>query len=314
VTEFELRAGGPIVATGIETLQANLGYRCNLSCKHCHVRGGPESDSVMGPEVLERVLEVARRPEIRAIDLTGGAPEMNPRFRAFLRSCAALGKRVCVRTNLAILLEDGYRDIPDLYAELGIEVIASLPGYDAAKVDRQRGQGLFLKCVEAMRGLNERGYARSGTGLKLDLVHNPTGAYLPGNQAAIEASYRSRLEGGYGLRFDELFCIVNMPIGRFKDFLERSEGYEVYLAELRAAFNPVAFGSVMCRKMLSVGWDGSLYDCDFNQVLGLRVNHGAPSSIFDFDAEALARRRVVAGEHCYGCAAGAGSSCRGSIA
>jgi len=313
ISAFEQTIPRPIVAAGIEVLQVNLGYRCNLSCKHCHVNGGPRNEAVMPRRILERVLEVARSGEIPSIDLTGGAPEMNPDFRWFLRECAGLGRRLSVRSNLAILLEEGYRDIPDLYRELGVEVIASLPAAQSSKSDRQRGEGVFDRVIDVMRLLNSLGYARPDTGLRLNLVHNPTGAYLPGSQASLEREYHERLRSDHGVSFNELYCVTNMPIGRYREFLERTGNYEEYMRTLRAAFNPAALDSAMCRTTLSVGWDGRVYDCDFNQILGMAVDHGAPSSIMDFDMAKLAGRTVVVGDHCFGCAAGAGSSCRGRI-
>lgn len=303
----------PLVASGVEVFQLNLGNRCNLACRHCHVEAGPAGTAVMTRQVLERCLGILRESAIPVIDITGGAPEMHPDFRWFLRECASLGRRLLVRSNSAILLEAPYRDLVDLYAGLGIEVVTSLPSPDEEKTDRQRGAGVFGKVVAAMRLLNERGYGREGSGLTLDLVHNPTGAYPPGCQQSLERLYRQTLGARHGVSFTRLYCITNLPIGRYLSYLLRTENYEDYMGALVRAYNAAALAHVMCRTLVSVGWDGTLYDCDFNQMLRLPVNHGAPDNIVNFDRERLARRQIVVGNHCYGCTAGAGSSCQGEV-
>ncbi|HEY5998787.1 MAG TPA: arsenosugar biosynthesis radical SAM (seleno)protein ArsS [bacterium] len=311
---FEQRIGGPLTAAGIEVLQVNVGDRCNLSCRHCHVGAGPAGTRVMPRAILERCLAVLRASAIPAVDVTGGAPELHPDIRWFLRECAAPGRRVTVRSNFAVLLEEGCRDLPDLYADLRVELVTSLPSWDEEHTDRQRGAGVFRKVVTVMRQLNERGYGAPGSGLVLDVVHNPIGAYLPGCQAALERQYRESLGARQGVLFNRLRCITNMPIGRFLDFLRRTENRDEYLGTLEASFNPATLQSVMCRSMVSVGWDGTLYDCDFNQVLRLPIDHGAPASILAFDHERLRRRRITVGDHCFGCTAGPGSSCQGQAA
>jgi radical SAM/Cys-rich protein len=303
----------PLVASGVEVFQVNLGNRCNLACRHCHVGAGPAGDAVMPRAVLDACLAILRGSTIPVIDVTGGAPELHPDFRWFLEECAALGRRLLVRTNCAVLLEESCRDLAGLYARLGVEVVTSIPSPDEGKTDRQRGGGTFGKVVAAMRLLNRHGYGREGSGLALDVVHNPTGAYLPGCQRSLEQQYRQALGARHGVSFTRLFCITNMPIGRYLAYLLQSENYEDYMQELVRAFNPAALASVMCRTMVSVGWDGTLYDCDFNQMLRLPVNHGAPDNILDFDLARLARRQIVVGNHCYGCTAGAGSSCQGAV-
>ncbi|MCG6535970.1 MAG: arsenosugar biosynthesis radical SAM protein ArsS [Syntrophales bacterium LBB04] len=310
---FAERVFHPLTAEGIGIFQINVGYRCNLGCRHCHVNAGPLRPEIMSKAVMEQCLKILESHSIPTIDITGGSPEMHPEIRWFLKECAALGRRLLVRTNAVILLEKSYESFIDLYAENRIEVVVSLPHMDPHVTDRQRGEGVFLKLMEAIRRLNARGYGRVGTGLILDLVHNPGGAYLPGSQAALEASYRLILQNKHGITFDHLFCINNMPIGRYLDYLRRTDNYEEYMATLVNAFNPAALKNVMCKTTLSVAWDGRLHDCDFNQMLGLLINHGAPDHISAFDMDKLAHRRIVIGNHCYGCTAGAGSSCQGEV-
>ena len=268
----------PLRASAVEIFQINVGNRCNLACRHCHVEAGPGRADVMSRAILERCLGILRASTIPTIDITGGSPEMHPDFRWFLRECAALGRRLLVRSNLAILLEDEFRDLGDLYAELGVELVTSLPALDEEKTDRQRGHGVFGKVISAMRVLNERGYGRPETGLMLNVVHNPTGAYLPGCQRSLERQYRDVLEKRYGVFFTRLFCITNMPIGRYLGFLLRTENYEEYMETLVRSFNTAALANIMCRTTVSVGWDGTLYDCDFNQMLRIPINHGAPDT------------------------------------
>ena len=311
---FAAKTAGALRASGVEILQINVGNRCNLACKHCHVDAGPGCTELMSREILERCLEVLRASTISIIDITGGSQEMNPDFRWFLRECAALGRRLLVRSNLAILLEDAYRDLCGLYAELGVELVTSLPGLDAEKTDRQRGRGVFGKVISTMRMLNELGYGRPETGLALNVVHNPTGAYLPGCQRSLERQYRKVLGERHGVSFTRLFCITNMPIGRYLGYLLKTENYEEYMETLARAFNPAALANVMCKTTVSVGWDGTLYDCDFNQMLRIPVNHGAPDTIREFDQDVLRNRQIMVGNHCYGCTAGAGSSCQGEVA
>jgi radical SAM/Cys-rich protein len=267
----------------------------------------------MSRAVMERCLDVLRSHSIPTIDITGGSPEMHPDIRWFLEECANLRRRLLVRTNAAILLEPEFESFVDLYAESHVEVVVSFPHMDAQATNRQRGEGVFPKLIEAVRRLNARGYGHAGTDLFLDLVHNPGGAYLPGAQTALESAYRHNLREKYGICFNRLFCLTNMPIGRYLDFLVRTDNYEAYSKNLVNAFNPSALASVMCRSTLSVAWDGRLYDCDFNQILGIRTDPGVPQHISAFDIGRLATRRIVTGDHCYGCTAGAGSSCQGEV-
>jgi radical SAM/Cys-rich protein len=311
---FAQKAAGPITAAGIDTFQINLGYRCNLKCRHCHVEAGPDRPELMSPKVMALCLDVLRRHPISTIDITGGAPEMHPEFAPFLEACASLKRRLLVRTNGVILLEPGYTPLLDLFARHQVEVLVSFPHMDPKVTDRQRGEGVYARLIEVLRRLNERGYGRSGSGLVLNLVHNPGGAYLPGLQTSLESHFRQALGQRSGILFNRLFCITNMPIGRYRSYLQKSENDADYMTALVDAFNPATLGSLMCRTTLSVAWDGRLHDCDFNQMLGLAVDHGAPDHIALFDLKRLACRRVVTGNHCYGCTAGAGSSCRGEIA
>jgi radical SAM/Cys-rich protein len=302
----------PIRAEGIGILQLNVTRQCNLSCRHCHVEAGPGRSLHMPPEVVDRCLTIAADPRVHTVDITGGAPEMHPRFREILERISALRKRLLVRSNLLILREPAYLELAPLYARTGVELVASLPDVRGERTDRQRGAGAFAGIVAMMRHLNGLGYGEEGGRLVLDIVHNPAGAYVPGDQRSIEAEYRRILLNEHGVRFNRLFCLTNCPIGRYLEFLDRTGNLAPYMRELRAAFNPAAVGSVMCRSMISVGPDGSLYDCDFNQMLGLTVNSGAPTTVFEFDPERLARREIVVGDHCFTCTAGAGSSCQGA--
>jgi len=310
---FAQRISGPLNANAIEVFQINLGYRCNLECKHCHVEAGPLRSEIMSPAVMDQCLKILRTHSIPTIDITGGTPEMHPEFRWFLQECAGLKRRLLVRTNGVILLEKGYEPFIDLYARNQVEVVVSMPHTDPQMTNRQRGEGVFLKLIEALWRLNAQGYGQKGTGLILDLVHNPSGAYLPGAQSSLENNYRRVLKEKYGIDFNHLFCLTNMPIGRYLDYLQKTDNYVDYMTTLVNAFNPAALKSVMCKTTLSVAWDGHLYDCDFNQVLGLTTNHGAPDHISAFDIDKLAKRRIVIGNHCYGCTAGAGSSCQGEV-
>jgi radical SAM/Cys-rich protein len=304
----------PLKAAGIETMQVNLGRLCNQTCRHCHVDAGPKRTEVMPRSTMEVCLEKMEEAGIRTIDITGGAPEMNPDYRWLVKNCRGLGYRVMTRTNLTIILEQGYADLPSFFAENNVEVIASLPYYLEEVTDRQRGAGIFAKSVEALGRLNAVGYGQPEKNLTLSLVYNPCGAFLPPPQKTIEADFRRELKRRHDIEFTNLFTITNMPIGRFLDFLKTSGNLKQYQARLHGSYNPEAASNVMCREILSVGWDGSLYDCDFNQMLGLKCNHGAPEHIRAFKTTGLARRKIVTGAHCYGCTAGSGSSCTGAVA
>ncbi|MBX3250628.1 MAG: arsenosugar biosynthesis radical SAM protein ArsS [Myxococcales bacterium] len=304
---------GPLRAAAVEVLQINVGKLCNQTCRHCHVDAGPDRREVMSRETFEEVLRVLASTRIPVVDITGGAPELNPSFRWFVEEVRGLGRHVMDRCNLTIL-ETGYgRDLPEFFAAHEVEVVCSLPHYRALSTDRQRGDGVFDKSMRALRRLNELGYGDGKSGLRLSLVTNPAGAFLPAAQAALEREWKRELERRHGVVFDQLFTITNMPISRYLEWLEESGNLEGYLAKLVGAFNPLAARGVMCRTTLSVAWDGTLHDCDFNQMLDMPVEEG-PRHIRDFDLEALSGRRIATDRHCFGCTAGAGSSCGGATA
>jgi radical SAM/Cys-rich protein len=303
----------PLRAAGIQVLQVNVGKLCNQTCRHCHVDAGPDRREVMSRETMQICLDVLAKTEIPILDITGGAPEMNPHFRWLVEQGSALGRQVIDRCNLTILLAPGYQDLPAFLAQHNVEIVASLPCYSAANTDRQRGDGVFEKSIAALRQLNAAGYGQAGSNRLLTLVYNPIGPTLPPSQAELEAAYRRELAAAYGVVFSRLYTITNMPISRFLDDLVQSGRYDEYLDKLVAAYNPAAAAAVMCRTMLSVGWDGQLYDCDFNQMLDLSLARGLPRHIRDFDLELLSDRTIMTGQHCYGCTAGSGSGCQGAI-
>lgn len=304
----------PLRAAGIEILQMNITRRCNLTCKHCHVQAGPERTEMMSRETMTHCINACAHRKITTIDITGGAPEMHPDLGWLLGEAAALKKRLIVRSNLVVMRDPEYRRYLDLFAAHKVELVGSLPDYHAEKSDRQRGVGAFDGAVEVIRELNHRSYGLPDSGLMLHLVHNPVGAYLPGPQSALEAEYRRVLRDRHGLHFNTLFCLVNNPVGRYADYLNRSGNWSDYIRTLQCAFNIQTVNNLMCRMTLSVGWDGRLYDCDFNQMLDLTVNSGAPVHIKDFDYHRLAEREIIVRSHCFACTAGAGSSCQGELA
>jgi radical SAM/Cys-rich protein len=303
----------PLKATGIDTLQMNITCQCNLACKHCHVKAGPGRNERMSREILSHCMKAAEDPSVTTIDITGGAPEMHPDIEWLIREMAALGKRTLVRSNLVILLDPRYQYLMEIFASNNVELVGSLPDYRARRSDPQRGSGVYDHIMEAMRQLNRIGYGIADSGLVLDLVHNPAGAYLPGAQAALEAEYHRVLLQEHNIVFNSLFCLVNCPVGRYLDYLKKSGNLDDYMQALRKAFNPKTAKRVMCRETVSVGWDGKLYDCDFNQVNHLPVNNGSPDHIRDFNFGLLADRQIEVRDHCFACTAGAGSSCRGAL-
>ena len=302
----------PLRPTALEVLQLNLGRRCNQTCRHCHVDAGPDRVEVMPREVVERCLAILEGTDIPTVDITGGAPELHPDFREIVIRARATGKHVMDRCNLTVLLLPNYADLIGFLAAQRVEVVCSLPHYRRRQTDAQRGEGVFEESIEALRRLNAAGYGDPASGLILDLVMNPVGAFLPGNQASLERDWRTQLARSHGIRFNRLFTITNMPIARYLEWLQESGNVATYLERLSQAFNPAAATAVMCRTTLSVGWDGRLYDCDFNQMLDLGVARPAPQTIFEFDASAVRRRAIRVGPHCFGCTAGAGSSCGGA--
>ncbi|MEX0642785.1 MAG: arsenosugar biosynthesis radical SAM (seleno)protein ArsS [Pirellulales bacterium] len=303
----------PLSATGIEVLQVNLGKLCNQTCRHCHVDAGPDRREVMNRQTVDECLHVLRSADIPTLDLTGGAPELNPHFRHFVDEASKTGRRIIDRSNLTILVVPGFDDLPEFLAHHRVEIVASLPCYLEENCDRQRGEGVFERSIDALRRLNALGYGMPASELQLTLVYNPVGTSLPPAQAQLEADYRRELSERYGISFTRLYTITNMPISRFLDDLLATGRYETYMRTLVDAFNPAAVSGVMCRTMISVDWRGYLFDCDFNQMLDLHVESGVPTHIRDFDVELMAKRRILTGRHCFGCTAGAGSSCQGSI-
>ncbi|MFQ5720458.1 MAG: arsenosugar biosynthesis radical SAM (seleno)protein ArsS, partial [Acidobacteriota bacterium] len=301
-----------LAAASIEVLQVNVGKLCNQTCRHCHVDAGPDRREIMTRETMGLVVDAARRGHIPTIDLTGGAPELNPNFRWLVEECTKLGIHVIDRCNLSVLMITGQADLADFLATHRVEVVASLPYFLQQETDAQRGAGVFDRSIEALRKLNTLGYGCDPEGPLLNLVYNPVGAYLPPSQEGIERDFRRELDRRFGIRFNHLYTITNMPISRFLTYLLSSGNYEAYMTRLVNAFNPEAVAGLMCRSMVSVSWDGRLFDCDFNQMLELPVNSGSPAHIRDFDPATLSRRAVVTGRHCFGCTAGAGSSCGGT--
>lgn len=311
---FSSKVGNPIRPKAVEIFQLNIGKLCNQTCVHCHVDAGPDRKAEnMDRATLERCLEIISKHKIPTVDITGGAPEMNPHFRWFVESCTSIGVKVMNRCNLTIIKANPkYADLPEFFARNKVHIISSLPYFTKLRTDNQRGDGVFEDSIAALRELNAVGYGVEGTGLQLDLVFNPSGAFLPGDQASLEAEFKRQLKRRYDIDFNSLFAITNLPISRFLDYLLESGNYESYMTELVEAFNPDTVEGLMCRNTLSVSWDGYIYDCDFNQMLDLKV--ASPSRhINDFDIEALNARDVVLNQHCYGCTAGAGSSCGGEI-
>jgi radical SAM/Cys-rich protein len=302
----------PLRPRGIDILQINIGKKCNQTCHHCHVDAGPDRTEMMPGAVIDACLAVLAANRIPTLDITGGAPELHPEFRRIVREATALGCQVIDRCNLTVTRLPNYRWVPRFLAEYRVEVVASLPYFQGRQTDAQRGEGVFDDSIDALRELNELGYGCPGTGLLLNLVTNPVGAFLPPAQASAERDWKRELERRYGIVFNRLYTITNMPISRFLQYLDDKQQTEAYLERLVRAFNPAAAAGVMCRNTLSVGWDGTLYDCDFNQMLDLPVA-SASRNILDFDAAELATREIALGPHCFGCTAGAGSSCGGAI-
>jgi radical SAM/Cys-rich protein len=300
-------------AENIDTLQVNVGKLCNQACKHCHVDASPKRTEIMRRETIEACLNVLGKYNILKLDITGGAPELIPDFRYFVTEARRTGAKIIVRHNLTVMFENGQTDLPGFFAENEVEVVSSLPYFLQQQTDAQRGSGVFDKSIEALKRLNAVGYGIDEK-LVLNLVYNPTGAFLPPAQTAIEDDFRRELKTRFDISFDNLYTITNMPIARFLDWLRRSGNEESYMTKLVNAFNPATIGGLMCRNIISVDWLGNLYDCDFNQMLELHVSIENSQTIFGFDLEKLAKRRIVTANHCFGCAAGAGSSCGGTVA
>lgn len=305
----------PLKPKKLEILQLNLGYMCNQVCSHCHVDAGPDRKEIMTLETMQQCLEVIKNTGAHTLDLTGGAPEMNPNFRWFVEEASKAGIiDFIVRSNLTIILANKkYHDLPQFFKKYNIHVASSLPYYKREKTDKQRGSGVFDKSIKALQMLNDVGYAQEGTGLKLDLVYNPAGAFLPTNQAELEQDFKVALKEDFNIDFNNLFAITNLPISRFLEYLIASENYEDYMYSLVEAYNPAALENVMCTNTISISWDGWLYDCDFNQMLGLKVDSKV-QHISQYNEDLLKDRNIIISQHCYGCTAGAGSSCQGTVA
>ena len=300
-------------AEDVRILQVNLGWRCNQSCKHCHFMAGPTRPEEMDRDTIDAVIRVVERFGIPVVDLTGGAPEINPHFEYLVERLAEAGAHIIDRCNLTILLEPGKEHLPEFFREHRVELVCSLPYYQEDMVDRLRGPGVFHKSLEVLRRLNELGYGEEDSDLILNLMSNPSGAYFPSPQQHLEDRFRQELGRGHGIRFHRLYTLLNMPIGRFQEFLERSQNYDRYMNKLVGSFNPATVPGLMCRHLISVSWEGDLYDCDFNQALNLPLENGLPQHIRDFDLEVLENRCIRLADHCYGCTAGGGSSCGGSL-
>jgi len=318
--DFDALAGATLKPAALEIFQVNLGKLCNMTCRHCHVDAGPDrTDAMMDDATVEEVLAAIRRSGARTVDVTGGAPELHPRFRDLVQAAIDAGKHVMDRCNLTVLLLPRNAGLVDWLAERNVEIVASLPHYRRPNTDAQRGDGAFERSVRALRVLNAAGYGKGDPHRRLTLVSNPAGAFLGATQASVEREWREGLMRDFGVSFDRLFVLNNMPIARFLDWLQQSGNLESYLQRLVNAYNPAALDGLMCRNTLSVGWDGRLYDCDFNQMLDLEIDlppngRAGGAHVRDFDEAAWQRRRIVTARHCFGCTAGAGSSCGGQTA
>ena len=288
---------------------------CNQVCAHCHDDAGPDRKEIMTTDTMQQCLDVIKKTGAHTLDLTGGAPEMNPNFRWFVEEAAKAGiKDFIVRSNLTIIRANKkYYDLPEFFKKHNVHVVSSMPHWTRGKTDKQRGDGVFDKSIKALQMLNEVGYGMEGSNLKLDLVYNPSGAFLPGDQIALENDFKKALKDDFNINFNHLFAITNLPISRFLDYLIASENYEDYMHALVEAYNPMAVENVMCTNTLSISWDGNLYDCDFNQMLNLKVNSKV-KHISEYNEELLQDRNIIINQHCYGCTAGAGSSCQGVVA
>ncbi len=299
-------------AATIDTLQVNVGKLCNQACKHCHVDASPTRTEIMSLEVVDACLSVLGKYGIATLDITGGAPELIPDFRYLVHKAREIGAKVIVRHNLTVMFERGQEDLPEFFAKNNVAIVSSLPYFNAAKTDSQRGTGVFAKSIDALKRLNAVGYGTNEM-LQIDLVYNPVGAFLPPDQISIEVDFKRELLERHGILFNNLFTITNMPIARFLDWLHRSGNYDGYMTKLVNAFNPATVSGLMCRNLISVDWTGRLYDCDFNQMLEMPLDGFLPQTIFDFDLSKLANRRIAIADHCFGCTAGSGSSCGGAV-
>lgn len=305
----------PLTTKSLEIFQINVGKMCNQVCKHCHVDAGPDRKEIMTRATMQLCIDAIKISGAHTVDLTGGAPEMNPDFKWFVEELSKLDKKIIVRCNLTIIVANKkYNDLPEFFKTHKIEVTSSLPYFSATKTDSQRGEGVFEKSIEALKMLNDVGYGKENTGLILNLVYNPAGAFLPSNQTALEKEFKTKLKLNFGIDFNNLFAITNLPISRFLEYLVRSGNYDAYMEKLISAYNPVAAENVMCRNTISIGWDGFIYDCDFNQMLELKIDvEKSAQHISNFNMNELNKRSIKINQHCFGCSAGAGSSCGGNV-
>jgi radical SAM/Cys-rich protein len=297
----------------VEILQINVGKLCNQACKHCHVDASPTRTEIIERQTIDACLKVLREHKVPTLDITGGAPELVPDFRYLVTEARKTGAKIMVRHNLTVMFEEGFEDLADFFAENKVEVICSLPYFMQQQTDAQRGEGVFDKSVEALKKLNAVGYGIEGSELILNLVYNPVGAFLPPEQSAIEADFKRELEARYEIVFNNLYTITNMPIARYLDWLRRSRNEKSYMQKLVNAFNPSTVESLMCRNTLSVDWRGNLYDCDFNQMLEIPVTKAVGQKIEDFSPDSFLNRQIMTNAHCFGCTAGSGSSCGGTV-
>ncbi|MBL4862023.1 MAG: arsenosugar biosynthesis radical SAM protein ArsS [Crocinitomicaceae bacterium] len=304
----------PLKPVDLDIFQINVGKMCNQVCKHCHVDAGPDRKEIMTRETMQICLDALDKTNCDTVDLTGGAPEMNPHFRWFVEQLSAKGKKVIVRCNLTIIVANKkYNDLPAFFKKHNVEVVSSLPYFTSTKTDAQRGDGVFEKSITALQMLNEVGYGIDGSGLTMNLVYNPAGAFLPPDQMGLEVEFKTKLKDRFGIEFNRLFAITNLPISRYLQYLVATDNYQGYMEKLVKAYNPVAAAEVMCRNTISVSWDGYIYDCDFNQMLDLKVAVKG-KHLSEFDLNAIENRNIIVNQHCYGCTAGAGSSCGGTTA
>jgi radical SAM/Cys-rich protein len=304
--------GDGLISYELSILQINVGFKCNQRCSHCHLECGPHRTEVMEWPTMEKIIEVADKSKCQRVDITGGAPEINPNFKRFVSALRKIDRSVQVRSNLTIMCESSFEDLPQFMQENEVGLVGSMPCYLEENVRAQRGPGVYEKSVEAIRKLNELGYGRDPK-LPLSLVYNPGGALLPPPQTTLEEAYKKELGERFGIHFTHLLTIANMPLGRFGAELKKQHKEADYMKLLKDSFNPMTVEGLMCRHQLSIGWDGTLYDCDFNLAIGMAVNHGAPDRLEDFDLKKLTCRRIMTGEHCFGCTAGSGSSCGGAL-
>ncbi|MFT5859991.1 MAG: radical SAM/Cys-rich protein [Flavobacteriaceae bacterium] len=305
----------PLTTIGLDVFQINMGKMCNQVCNHCHVDAGPDRKEIMTRETMLLCLDAIDKTNCSTVDLTGGAPEMNPEFRWFVEQLSSKGKKIIVRCNLTIIVANKkYNDLPEFFKKHNIEVVSSLPYFTSAKTDAQRGDGVFEKSIKALKMLNEVGYGMPDSDLVMDLVYNPSGAFLPPDQASLQADFKKKLKDKFDIEFNELYAITNLPVSRFLEYLVASDNYNGYMEKLVNAYNPSAAENVMCRSTISIGWDGYIFDCDFNQMLDLKVAAKGSQHLSEFNNQALIERKIIVNQHCYGCTAGAGSSCGGTTA